>query len=137
MKHVAIKVIASYTEDQIITSDPSQILAIKKAKQELAIANDVAAPAAMQKSAADFLKEVAMKESSGIAQQAATESLTTTDNPLPPPPKQSAEEIIQQGHQLVSIGATRVPEDPLPPPPTAVASAAQVPPVLNPDRPAL
>ncbi len=35
MKHVAIKVIASYTEDQIITSDPSQILAIKKAKEEL------------------------------------------------------------------------------------------------------
>ncbi len=36
LKHVAIKVIASYTEDQIITSDPSQILAIKKAKQEVA-----------------------------------------------------------------------------------------------------
>ncbi len=36
LKHVAIKVIASYTEDQIITSDPSQILAIKKAKKELA-----------------------------------------------------------------------------------------------------
>jgi len=35
LKHVAIKVIASYTEDQIITSDPSQILAIKKAKEEL------------------------------------------------------------------------------------------------------
>ncbi|OGG70015.1 conjugal transfer protein TraC [Candidatus Kaiserbacteria bacterium RIFCSPHIGHO2_12_FULL_53_13] len=35
LKHVAIKVIASYTEDQIITSDPSQILAIKKAKQEI------------------------------------------------------------------------------------------------------
>ena len=34
-KHVAIKVIASYTEDQIITSDPSQILSIKKEKQEL------------------------------------------------------------------------------------------------------
>ncbi len=34
LKHVAIKIIASYTEDQIITSDPSQILAIKKAKQE-------------------------------------------------------------------------------------------------------
>lgn len=33
-KHVAIKVIASYTEDQIITSDPSQVLAIKKAKDE-------------------------------------------------------------------------------------------------------
>ncbi len=35
LKHVAIKIIASYTEDQIITSDPSQILAIRKAKQEL------------------------------------------------------------------------------------------------------
>ncbi|MBX4189505.1 DUF87 domain-containing protein [Candidatus Parcubacteria bacterium] len=34
LKHVAIKVIASYTEDQIITSDPSQVLAIKKARQE-------------------------------------------------------------------------------------------------------
>lgn len=36
LKHVAIKIIASYTEDQIITSDPSQILAIKSAKKELA-----------------------------------------------------------------------------------------------------
>jgi type IV secretory pathway VirB4 component len=35
LKHVAIKVIASYTEDQIITSDPSELLAIKKAKEEL------------------------------------------------------------------------------------------------------
>ena len=37
LKHVAIKTIASYTEDQIITSDPSQILAIKKAKDELVV----------------------------------------------------------------------------------------------------
>ncbi len=35
LKHVAIKVISSYTEDQIITSDPSQILSIKKAKEDL------------------------------------------------------------------------------------------------------
>ncbi|MBX4192464.1 DUF87 domain-containing protein [Candidatus Parcubacteria bacterium] len=34
LKHVAIKVIASYTEDQIITSDPSQVLALKKQRQE-------------------------------------------------------------------------------------------------------
>lgn len=33
-KHVAIKIIASYTEDQIITSDPSQVLAIQRAKTE-------------------------------------------------------------------------------------------------------
>ena len=30
LKHVAIKIIASYTEDQIITSDPSQLLALEK-----------------------------------------------------------------------------------------------------------
>lgn len=35
LKHVAIKIIASYTEDQIITSDPSQILAIKKSRAQL------------------------------------------------------------------------------------------------------
>lgn len=35
LKHVAIKVRASYTEDQIITSDPSQLLAIKKAREDL------------------------------------------------------------------------------------------------------
>ena len=40
LKHVAIKIIASYTEDQIISSDPSQILAIRKAKQDLANIND-------------------------------------------------------------------------------------------------
>jgi conjugal transfer ATP-binding protein TraC len=40
LKHVAIKVIASYTEDQIITSDPSQILAIRKSKTEIQAAAD-------------------------------------------------------------------------------------------------
>ncbi len=34
LKHVAIKIISSYTEDQIITSDPSQLLAIEKSKRE-------------------------------------------------------------------------------------------------------
>jgi type IV secretory pathway VirB4 component len=41
LKHVAIKIIASYTEDQIITSDPSQILNIKRAKEELKMAQGV------------------------------------------------------------------------------------------------
>ena len=36
LKHVAIKIIASYTEDQIITSDPSQVLSLRKLKQEYA-----------------------------------------------------------------------------------------------------
>ncbi|MFH1643309.1 MAG: DUF87 domain-containing protein [Patescibacteria group bacterium] len=32
-KHVAIKIVASYTEDQIITTDPKEILKIKEAKK--------------------------------------------------------------------------------------------------------
>ncbi len=39
LKHVAIKVVSSYTEDQIITSDPNQLAAIKKSKEEYAAAN--------------------------------------------------------------------------------------------------
>ena len=33
-KHAAIKIIASYSEDQIITSDPRQLLEIEEAKRE-------------------------------------------------------------------------------------------------------
>ena len=36
LKHVAIKIIASYTEDQIITSDPSQVLALRKQRASIA-----------------------------------------------------------------------------------------------------
>lgn len=35
LKHVAMKVYASYTEDQIVSSDPAQMLAIKKAKAQM------------------------------------------------------------------------------------------------------
>ncbi len=42
LKHVAIKVVASYTEDQIITSDPSQLLAIKGEKERFAQTQSVA-----------------------------------------------------------------------------------------------
>ena len=47
LKHVAIKTIASYTEDQIITSDPSQILSNRKAKEEQAQAEMAAKPTAV------------------------------------------------------------------------------------------
>lgn len=36
LKHVAIQVVASYTEDQIITSDPEEILKVEEAKKEFA-----------------------------------------------------------------------------------------------------
>lgn len=35
LKHVAIKIVASYTEDQIITTNPAQVMEINKAKKEL------------------------------------------------------------------------------------------------------
>jgi type IV secretory pathway VirB4 component len=36
LKHAAIKIVASYTEDQLVTSDPRQLLEIEKAKKEFA-----------------------------------------------------------------------------------------------------
>ncbi len=36
LKHAAMEVVASYSEDQIITSDPEQLMKIKEAKQEIA-----------------------------------------------------------------------------------------------------
>jgi type IV secretory pathway VirB4 component len=40
-KHAAIKVVASYTEDQIITSNPQQLLEIEEAKKEFAETNEI------------------------------------------------------------------------------------------------
>jgi type IV secretory pathway VirB4 component len=37
LKHVALKVVASYTEDQIITTNPAQVMAIKQAKKDLEV----------------------------------------------------------------------------------------------------
>lgn len=35
LKHVAMKIVSSYTEDQIITTNPQQVMDIKRAKKEL------------------------------------------------------------------------------------------------------
>lgn len=40
LKHVAIKIVASYTEDQIITSDPSQLISIKQEKERFATSQE-------------------------------------------------------------------------------------------------
>ena len=47
-KRVALKVIASYAEDQIITTSPEQVLKAKRAKQELGSINIPAKPGANQ-----------------------------------------------------------------------------------------
>jgi type IV secretory pathway VirB4 component len=39
-KHASIKVVASYSEDQVITTDPKQLLEIEEAKKELEEEND-------------------------------------------------------------------------------------------------
>jgi type IV secretory pathway VirB4 component len=39
-KHAAIKIVASYTEDQLITTDPRQLLEIEEAKKEFAASLD-------------------------------------------------------------------------------------------------
>jgi|WetSurMetagenome_2_1015567.scaffolds.fasta_scaffold15405_4 conjugal transfer ATP-binding protein TraC len=39
-KHAAIKIVASYTEDQLITSDPRQLLEIEEAKKEFAASQE-------------------------------------------------------------------------------------------------
>ncbi len=46
LKHVAIKIIASYTEDQIVTTNPAQLLAMKKSKMDLEMNNSAQATAA-------------------------------------------------------------------------------------------
>lgn len=48
IKHIAIKIIASYTEDQIITSDPSQVLQIRRAKEELKASGGTVTPEAIR-----------------------------------------------------------------------------------------
>lgn len=39
LKHVALKVVASYTEDQIITTNPAQVMQIQQAKRDLEISH--------------------------------------------------------------------------------------------------
>ncbi len=65
LKHVAIKIIASYTEDQIITSNPSQILAIKKAKADMAEMQENAASPNLGKMAGNADNPLANEHGNG------------------------------------------------------------------------
>ena len=87
LKHVAIKVIASYTEDQIITSDPSQILAIKKAKQDLQQASDARTEAveAQRAAAADTLRHTPEAVAATPAPPTSPTSAPATAPVAPPP----------------------------------------------------
>ena len=90
LKHVAIKVIASYTEDQIITSDPSQILAIKKAKQEL---EKMDAPEPTPAGAVAAAPTPNTREAAAILKSAQLPSAqpSATKTPAPPAPPSGLE----------------------------------------------
>jgi len=81
LKHVAIKIIASYTEDQIITSDPSQILAIRKAKQDLANINDSAEKE-------EQLARTVMTDKAPAQNAAEQNMIVPADSPQPETPAQ-------------------------------------------------
>lgn len=80
LKHVAIKVVASYTEDQIITSNPAQLAAIQQAKKEAVEAqrsglNEMAAGARAAMAEAERAT-LTHKEEAKIVAPGATETKT-------------------------------------------------------------
>lgn len=129
LKHVAVKVIASYTEDQIITSDPSQILAIKKAKQELAAntenpeANVTAAVSPLRPQLAPKTAEAASILGAQLNERAevlvAKPAQVAAPQPVPAPAAPAA------------VASTFAPT----PPPSPTPAPPPLPPEANPDRP--
>jgi len=93
LKHVAIKIIASYTEDQIITSDPAQLLAIQKSKEQLAEAETKAATAA-----AATLSEEAAKVASALAPAKAVPVK------IPEPVAEKVEKVAKKEEVVPNIG---------------------------------
>ena len=94
LKHVAIKIYASYTEDQIITSDPSQILAINEAKKQLAVAEGEQA-AQVQQEKYELQSEIDSAINENV-EEVVTENVTQQLDPNPKPVKDvEAESEIQ------------------------------------------
>jgi type IV secretory pathway VirB4 component len=81
LKHVAIKIIASYTEDQIITSDPSQVLAIKKAKEEF------------REDEKNFREGEAKRIQGAIEESQPKEAPSTPAEPVAPEPEQKPQPV--------------------------------------------
>ncbi|MEI6400249.1 MAG: conjugal transfer protein TraC [bacterium] len=86
LKHVAIKIQASYTEEQIITSDPAQLLAIDRAKSELhanetieKAQKDAEISKAEEKIMADKLSEIKKEAESFRAEKAEQEQASSEE----------------------------------------------------------
>ncbi|MBI2551094.1 DUF87 domain-containing protein [Candidatus Uhrbacteria bacterium] len=67
-RHAAIKVVASYTEDQIVTTNPQQLLEKERARGDFEKATGEAAPAGASKSDLDAIeKDIASKQAAAKA----------------------------------------------------------------------
>lgn len=75
IKHVAIKVYASYTEDQIVTSDPSQVLALKQKEAEESRARAQEETAKQERR--DIIKSAGARATAKIESTASPESSPT------------------------------------------------------------
>lgn len=111
LKHAAIKIIASYTEDQIITSDPSQILAIKKAKEELAKAEAAGE--------APTPEEVARGEAGIAPPEPEAKEGIAPKKPSPPSSEEEMPEAEEEGVKA-EVEEEKPPEKPKAPPKTEV-----------------
>lgn len=98
LKHVAIKIIASYTEDQIITSDPSQILAIKKAKDDL----DASEATAESERREEFQQNIAAQQKPAAVIETVPEPTPIAQAPETPPVPKTEEEA--QLAELADLG---------------------------------
>lgn len=72
-KHAAIKVVASYVEDQIVTTNPQQLLKIEAAKKEEAVRQKKEEAAEQEKAEGTFNIDEDAKEAQAIAQAKAAE----------------------------------------------------------------
>lgn len=105
-KHVAIKVVASYTEDQIVTTSPQQLLEIEQARREfeekLAVAKgeqeQAAAAAAPEAAAAEPTEEAAV-EAVAESEDAAAKFLASEGGSTPTPGEAAGREEAEKIRQ--------------------------------------
>ncbi len=95
LKHVAIKIVASYTEDQIITSDPAQLLEIEKAKEELA-QEEAAAEEKIREAREKTADEITKMAAEEIAKEAAEKATKGTTEEVEEEAKEKTEEEAKE-----------------------------------------
>jgi len=118
-KHAAIKVVASYHEDQLVTTDPRQLMKINEAKkefeEELTEAESGGEPAEGE--------TVADEEPLSLASETAEEVIETKTESIPAAPAASAEPPVESAAPAEPESAP--PAEPSAPEPAAAPPAAE------------